>query len=98
MVGLESLQVLNTELCVQLKWAEHTHTEMGPQHIVMLESLGHEAEAKGVSLENIFGFEVLIHLLIEGANCQHVLLPGNRNKKLEDLRLYGFHNLKTLRA
>jgi hypothetical protein len=71
---------------------------MGPWHIVMAESLGHEAEAKGVSLENIFGFEVLIHLFIEGANCQHVLLPDNRNMKLEDLRLYGFRNLKTLPA
>ncbi len=94
-VGLESLQVLNTEHCVELKWAEHTHTEMGPRHIVMAD-LGHEVEAKGVSLENIFGFEVLIHLFIEGWNCQHVLLPDNRNTKLENLRLYRFRNLKTL--
>ncbi len=97
-VGLESLQVLYTQHCFQLKWAERTHTEMGLRHIVMAESLGHKAKAKGVSLENIFGFEVLIHLFIEGENCQHVLLPDNRNTKLEDLRLYGFRNLKTLPA
>jgi Leucine-rich repeat (LRR) protein len=99
-VGLESLQVLDTELCIQLRWAEHTHTEMGPRHIVMAEPFSHEAEAKGASLENISGFKVLTHLRIEGDNCQHVLLPGNifALTNLEDLRLYRFHNLKTLPA
>ncbi|CAK9883285.1 unnamed protein product, partial [Sphagnum jensenii] len=60
----------------------------------------HEAEAKGVSLENISGFKVLTHLRFEGDNCQHVLLPDNISAltKLEDLRLYRFHNLKTLPA
>jgi Leucine-rich repeat (LRR) protein len=99
-VGLESLQVLDTELCIQLRWAKHTHTEMGPLHIVMAESSSHEAEAKGVSLENISGLKVLTHLRIEGENCQHVLLPGNISAltKLDDLRLYRFRNLKTLPA
>jgi Leucine-rich repeat (LRR) protein len=99
-VGLASLQVLDTRYCSQLRWAEHTHTEMGPWHIDMAESFSHEAEAKGVSLENISGFKVLAHLCIEGENSQHVLLPGNISAltKLEDLRLYNFHNLKTLPA
>ncbi len=99
-VGLESLQVLDTECCMQLRWAEQTHTEMGPWHIVMAEPFSHEAEAKDVSLENISAFKVLTQLRIEGENCQHVLLPGNISAltKLEDLRLYRFHDLKTLPA
>jgi hypothetical protein len=53
-----------------------------------------------VSLENISGFKVLTHLCIEGANCEHVLLPDNISAltKLEDLRLYRFPNLKTFPA
>jgi Leucine-rich repeat (LRR) protein len=100
MVGLESLQVLDTTSCVRLSWAEHTHREMGPRHIVMAESSSHEAKAKGVSLENISRLRVLTHLRIEGQNCQHVLLPGNISAltELEELRLYSFHNLKTLPA
>ncbi|CAK9238629.1 unnamed protein product [Sphagnum troendelagicum] len=66
--------------------------------LVMAEFFIHEAEAKGVSLENISGLKVLTHLRFEGDNCQHVLLPDNLSAltKLEDLRLYHFHNLKTL--
>ncbi len=98
LVALESLQVLNTKWCTQLRWAEHIHTEMVPWHTVMAESFSHEAEAKGVSLENISRFKVLTHLRIEGDNCQHVLLPDNISAltKLEDLRLYRFCNLETL--
>jgi len=99
-VGLQSLQVLDMRFCRSLRWAEHTHTEMGPCHIDMAESFSDEAEAKGVSLENISGLKVLTHLHIEGEKCQHVLLPGNISAltKLEDLRLYRFPNLKTLPA
>jgi hypothetical protein len=66
----------------------------------MAESFRHEAEAKGVSLENISRFEVLTHLRLDGNNCQHVLLPDNISAltKLEDLRLYCFHSLQTLPA
>jgi len=98
-VGLESLQVLDTKRCTELRWAEHIPTDMGPWHTVMAE-LRHGAEAKGVSLENISRFNVLTHLRIAGDNCQHVLLPDNISAltKLEDLRLYRFHKLKTLPA
>ncbi len=99
-VSLESLQVLDTESCTRLRWEEHTHTEMGPWHIGMAESSSHEAEAKGVSLENISGLKVLTHLCIEGEKCERVLLPGNISAltQLEDLRLYRFYKLKTLPA
>ncbi|CAK9237692.1 unnamed protein product, partial [Sphagnum troendelagicum] len=97
-VALESLQVLDTKGCTQLRWAQHIHTELVPWHTVMAESFSHEAEAKGVSLENISRFKVLTHLRIEGDKCQHVLLPDNISAltKLEDLRLYHFRNLETL--
>ncbi len=100
LVALESLQVLDTKWCNELRWAEHIHTEMVPLHTVMAESFSHEAEAKGVSLENISRFKVLTHLRIEGVNCQRVLLPDNISvlTKLEDLRLYSFQNLETLPA
>jgi Leucine-rich repeat (LRR) protein len=100
LVALESLQVLDTKCCTHLSWAKHIHTEMVPWHTVIAESLSHESEAKGVSLENISGLKVLTHFRIEGENDQHVLLPGNISAltKLEDLRVYRFHILKTLPA
>ncbi|KAH9551398.1 hypothetical protein CY35_09G013600 [Sphagnum magellanicum] len=105
--NLQMLRNLNLSCCHNLRYV--------PSGVVGLASLQvldtgfcsqlrwaehHEAEAKGVSLENIFGFKVLTHLRIEVANCQHVLLPGNISAltKLEDLRLNDFHKLLTLPA
>jgi hypothetical protein len=98
-VGLKSLQILDTGWCTQLRWAGDTHIEWSPpMPKVSAEFLCREAEAeaKGVSLENISGLKLLTHLHIEGQNWQHGLLPDNISAltKLEDLRLYNFQNLK----
>ncbi len=105
--NLRMLRNLNLSCCHKLRYV--------PSGVVSLASLQvldtgfcselrwaehHEAEAKGVSLENISGFKDLTHLHIGGKNCQRVILPGKISAltKLEHLGLYDFDKLKTLPA
>ncbi len=69
MVGLTSLQVLDTTLCENLTWAEHT-----PSGMARAESLG---PTIGASLEDICRLVVLTELSISGKTDPGVELPHN---------------------
>jgi len=71
-VGLTSLQVLRTEFCYNLAWAERTLSGMA-----RAESLGHVYPTIGASLEDICGLVVLTELSICGKRGPGLELPHN---------------------